>query len=116
MYCPQGIVVDSCPECRGLWLDEGEISALVKNSDEWALKLNGPLLDKKISGRSCSRCQCAFAEGGLYFPDVVVERCPKCRGLWFDAEELEAFVNHFESAKGLRQGKKILPSKPILTL
>ena len=29
----RGIQIDRCPECNGLWLDDGEIALLVKNDD-----------------------------------------------------------------------------------
>jgi len=43
MYCPvckvelkiserQGIEIDYCPKCRGLWLDRGEIDKIIERS------------------------------------------------------------------------------------
>jgi Zn-finger nucleic acid-binding protein len=44
MYCPvdgtqllmsdrQGIEIDYCPECRGVWLDRGELDKLIERSE-----------------------------------------------------------------------------------
>jgi Zn-finger nucleic acid-binding protein len=30
----QGIEIDYCPECRGVWLDRGELDKLVHGTDE----------------------------------------------------------------------------------
>jgi Zn-finger nucleic acid-binding protein len=29
----QGIEIDYCPECRGVWLDRGELDKLIERSD-----------------------------------------------------------------------------------
>lgn len=31
----RGIMIDVCPECRGVWLDAGELEKLVASSDRW---------------------------------------------------------------------------------
>ena len=30
----QGVEIDYCPECRGVWLDRGELDKLVKRADD----------------------------------------------------------------------------------
>lgn len=30
----EGIEIDYCPECRGVWLDRGELDKLIERSDE----------------------------------------------------------------------------------
>ena len=32
----QGIEIDTCPRCRGIWLDRGELDKLVERSAEWS--------------------------------------------------------------------------------
>jgi Zn-finger nucleic acid-binding protein len=29
----QGIEIDYCPECRGIWLDRGELDKIIERSD-----------------------------------------------------------------------------------
>ena len=31
----QGVEIDYCPECRGIWLDRGELDKLLQRADEW---------------------------------------------------------------------------------
>jgi len=30
----EGVTVDSCPACKGFWLDQGELETLVERKDE----------------------------------------------------------------------------------
>jgi Zn-finger nucleic acid-binding protein len=31
----QGIEIDYCPQCRGVWLDRGELDKLIERENEW---------------------------------------------------------------------------------
>lgn len=31
----QGVEIDYCPRCRGVWLDRGELDKLVERSEAW---------------------------------------------------------------------------------
>jgi uncharacterized protein len=31
----QGIEIDYCPECRGVWLDRGELDKLIEREGKW---------------------------------------------------------------------------------
>ena len=42
----QGIEIDYCPECRGVWLDRGELDKLVEREQQW--------VDGQTGGRSAS--------------------------------------------------------------
>lgn len=32
----QGIEIDYCPTCRGVWLDRGELDKIIERSESWA--------------------------------------------------------------------------------
>jgi uncharacterized protein len=34
----QGIEIDYCPECRGVWLDRGELDKIIERSSEYEFK------------------------------------------------------------------------------
>lgn len=38
----QGIEVDYCPKCRGIWLDRGELEKLIERSTEHEAHASGP--------------------------------------------------------------------------
>ena len=31
----QGVEIDYCPQCRGVWLDRGELDKLLQRADDW---------------------------------------------------------------------------------
>ena len=34
----QGVEIDYCPECRGVWLDRGELDKIIERSDSYQAK------------------------------------------------------------------------------
>ena len=32
----QGVEIDYCPTCRGVWLDRGELDKVIERSDSWS--------------------------------------------------------------------------------
>lgn len=51
----QGVEVDYCPKCRGVWLDWGELDKIVDRSvgrgDPWVWEATPSPLDGVIAGR-----------------------------------------------------------------
>ncbi|MEW6653755.1 MAG: zf-TFIIB domain-containing protein [Bacteroidota bacterium] len=46
----QGIEIDYCPKCRGVWLDRGELDKLIeKNADQRNYDMNGSRDSKHYS-------------------------------------------------------------------
>jgi len=46
----------------------------------------------------CPRCECAL--GPSAYHDIVLDPCPECHGVWFDADELDPFLKHQLSERG----------------
>lgn len=42
----QGIEIDYCPECRGVWLDRGELDKIIERSDNYPSKETNSGYDK----------------------------------------------------------------------
>jgi Zn-finger nucleic acid-binding protein len=34
----QGVEIDYCPKCRGVWLDRGELDKLIERSSQWEVR------------------------------------------------------------------------------
>lgn len=90
-----GVLVDACPDCEGCWLDGGELDALVAGPGKSAGELLATAraeLDREhgatTTGSMCPRCQ-KDKLGRMVLHGVTLDRCPKCKGLWFDAGELD---------------------------
>ena len=86
-----GVDVDRCPNCQGLWLDLGELEALLQQTlAAESLKPAGSAVYDALTG-PCPRC------GGqghmtrltsLRRADVVMDSCAVCYGIWLDGGEL----------------------------
>jgi len=90
----QGVVVDHCDSCKGLWLDEGEIFFFTKRPKIIQKELEKGLTDPHESERLCPRCQeVHFVEGSFFKPNLRIDQCPQCHGLWFDDGELKTALD-----------------------
>lgn len=38
----QGIEIDYCPQCRGVWLDRGELDKIIERSNQYTQPSNNP--------------------------------------------------------------------------
>lgn len=85
----QSVEVDYCEQCRGVWLDAGELEQLV----------GAPLPDFQSqtgtvpSGKKhlCPRCDARLEE--IAAPDnLTLDKCPRGHGLWLDADELQKLL------------------------
>jgi len=81
----EGIEIDWCLECRGLWFDEGELELLAEKSGRRV----EPFEERGTKGqRKCPRCSRKMSElpvGAGESPRI--DRCAD-HGIWFDRGEL----------------------------
>ncbi len=101
MFCPDckkpmiileynHIEVDFCTQCKGCWLDEGEMEQILHGRHA-ALDL----VDWTGGRKGARRCpRCADKMRVLHLPDggPEIDVCPASCGIWFDQGELRAAV------------------------
>jgi hypothetical protein len=103
----KGIEADMCPECRGFWLDQGELEDLL---DRTGARAYGPALDwrdAKTPGKG-KRCMCPRCDDALRqvtteaTPDqsLMLDTCPRGHGVWFDQYELRQLLRIFPPDHG----------------
>jgi membrane associated rhomboid family serine protease len=89
----QGVTIDVCPGCRGIWLDPGELAQLRGAAEDLPGEVDSIASGTRhleTSTYICPRCQGGFdtfeyAPGtGLY-----IDRCKDCKGIYLDAGELK---------------------------
>jgi Zn-finger nucleic acid-binding protein len=92
-----GVEVDYCPRCEGLWLDHGEIEQLIERTGGVAVDPLQEFVEaegRSETGRSaylCPRCDRALKEVARRGDDgeeLRLDRCPRNDGVWFDKYEL----------------------------
>ncbi|MEM1049505.1 MAG: M48 family metalloprotease [Pseudomonadota bacterium] len=82
----QGVAVESCQTCRGIWLDRGEFFQFAKNPAEAASGLEDALKIRKFSSKPSPRTGRPMEE--IFFPGGGrMLRCPDSGGLWVDADD-----------------------------
>ena len=95
----QGVEIDACPSCGGIWLDRGEIFHFVANRRSFASLLErglaqgrpGPLKSPK-TGAPMTRIAIGRTE---------IDLCPGSEGIWFDKGELERLATAPEGLEDL---------------
>lgn len=81
----ESVEIDTCPACGGVWLDGGELEALVgappPPKDKPDEGLGPPELD-------CPICVDKLVKDHYGGTEVVVDKCPHGDGIWLDRGEL----------------------------
>lgn len=94
------VVVEQCETCQGLWLDLGELGAVIdfqRQHPESALAADVVAVPARneVTG-PCPRCG---GEGNmtritsLQDASLVMDSCPVCYGIWLDGGELHRLMN-----------------------
>lgn len=88
------VTVDRCTRCAGLWLDGGELQALmairgaekVDSGDEKV----GQLMDKVPAEMTCPRCSKPLvSKVDIDQHHIHYESCAACKGMFLDAGEFK---------------------------
>ena len=87
------VEVDYCAACSGIWLDAGELELLLDDPDPPKHLLDSFKIDSKCAEkrRKCPICLKKMHKivVGTSAPALLIDKCPKGDGLWFDKGELE---------------------------
>jgi len=78
--------IESCPHCRGIWFDPGELTELAGLSGE----LPEPDKTTRPARHRCPDCQEQMTEYALFHPlNLLVDRCSQGHGVYLEDRELE---------------------------
>ena len=90
------VEVDHCLDCGGIWLDSGELEMLLDGSNEAKNLLDSFTEAKKCSEkkRKCPICMKKMEKilAGAVESAILLDKCRKGHGLWFDSGELQDIV------------------------
>jgi len=86
------VEIDYCLNCKGIWLDAGELELLLGSSTETEEFLNSFNIDDQTKERKlkCPICNKKM-EKTLVIGDkkVRIDKCKANHGIWFESGELE---------------------------
>jgi Zn-finger nucleic acid-binding protein len=94
-----GVEIDQCSQCGGVWLDHGELEAILETSPKGNTPISenssGVHLNAGISNDARQdHLSCPFCSKTLnvvnfaYDSGVIINRCPN-HGIWLDSGELK---------------------------
>ena len=111
VFTDQGVEIDYCPQCKGIWLDRGEIYYFFKNPARLQKELENAIKLGKPSDRICPRTGKSMQGIKLLQGELTLDYSPSSGGLWFDGEELEKLMTHYGEEFTLRFDRGTLPSE-----
>jgi len=97
-----GVELDMCAECGGVWLDTGELETILgtgRGGDASA-----PAKPKGEKLLDCPVCVAKLAKDTYGSTDIVVDRCPHNDGVFLDEGELQAIQEHYAKAGDAGEG------------
>lgn len=95
----QGTDISQCGSCSGILLSEVNSLKIIPEVEQYAV-LQEKSTDEVVladSERDCPACDIKYKM--LNYKDVELDFCPKCRGIWFDKNELESIKSYMEKCK-----------------
>ena len=85
----QGVEVDYCDRCDGVWLDKGEIFHFTKRRKKLTNALEAAIQNARSTSRKCPKTGESLQELPLFGGELLIDFCPATGGMWFDKGELE---------------------------
>ncbi|MHC4499091.1 MAG: TFIIB-type zinc ribbon-containing protein [Planctomycetota bacterium] len=91
------VEIDYCTDCGGIWLDAGELELLLGNPEQAEKLLNSFKIDTACpeKPRKCPICRKKMQKItiGLSAPPLLLDKCRRGDGLWFDKGELQDILS-----------------------
>jgi len=91
----QGVEIERCIKCYGIWFDRFELQDLKVLSGSEVIDMGDPELGRSQNQKTevtCPRCDILMIpESDKKQAHIHYERCPECKGVYFDAGEFRDY-------------------------
>jgi Zn-finger nucleic acid-binding protein len=105
------VEIDYCSGCKGVWLDAGELEMLLGDDGKAKILISSFVKDTSSGekARQCPICDKKMEkiDVGNEKPTLLIDRCSKGDGLWFDRGELNSVIARAKLDEG-NKIKKVL--------
>ncbi|MHC4439514.1 MAG: TFIIB-type zinc ribbon-containing protein [Planctomycetota bacterium] len=96
----EDVEIDYCTDCGGIWLDAGELEQLLNEPDKDKNLLDSFRIDSE-SGEKTRKCPICYKKMqkivvGSSKPILLIDKCRRGDGLWFDKGELQDIFDRAE--------------------
>lgn len=99
----EDVEIDHCTYCGGIWLDAGELELLLNEPDKAKYLLDSFRIDSESDEkiRKCPICDKKMQKIvlGSSKPALLIDKCSRGDGLWFDKGELQDIFDRAELDK-----------------
>jgi Zn-finger nucleic acid-binding protein len=99
----EDVEIDYCTDCGGIWLDAGELELLLGSPQQAEKLIHSFQIDSDCAEkpRKCPICLKKMQKiiVGQSEPALLIDRCRKGDGLWFDKGELQDILSRAELDK-----------------
>lgn len=99
----KGVPLKECPKCRGRWFDRDELRKAKDRTDDDLRWLDfDPFAEEAdrfavpSKGKRCPKDSTAMEALTYERSGVVIDRCPRCRGVWLNHGEFEKIIQYLE--------------------
>ncbi len=97
------VEIDHCIDCGGIWLDVGELELLLGDPEKSKQLLDSFEIDSNCTEkpRRCPICDKKMQRiiVGQATPALLIDKCTKGDGLWFDKGELPDIIDRAQLDK-----------------
>lgn len=90
VYELQGVEIDYCEECGGIWLDAGELERLLQDRAEDVMSNFEVIKHSKEPKLRCPACGKKMEK--VVCGNTHLDKCKKGHGIWFDEGELSEVI------------------------
>lgn len=115
----QGMQVDFCPRCEGVWLDKNEIYHFAKSPSDLKTKMEEAMKIQKPSSRISPASGKPMVELPILGGAINIDYCLESEGIWLDKGEinkLSAIKSKIQIDKGVLEKEKVALPRTLFPL
>lgn len=91
------VEIDYCSECKGIWLDNGELDLIFSTSDRKEISKSFSIKnDFDEIKRRCPNCKKKMDKVEFESTGIIIDKCIDEHGVWFDSGELKSILKTAE--------------------
>jgi heat shock protein HtpX len=105
-----GVVIDYCPRCEGIWLDRGEIYYFTRNPKYLRWKIKDGLKNSRLSKKLNPTSRTPLTGFSLRGNKMIIYYCLKTGGVWIEREVLDEMLEEKDFFIKIEIDKNTFPS------
>ena len=96
------VELDECRECKGMWLEQGELEKLKDEEDsdlnwmDFDLWKHPELFSFETKPSDCPDCKSKMVAIDYHKSGITIDYCPNCKGTWLDRGQFGALIDALE--------------------